>query len=91
MRNNTKSVALYSAEQGLQIRSNAILPAVVLTPMWEPMLGDGPEPIKNMADSVDRAASIPVAGDVVCWPWFPVWVLENSVGISSNAPYSLPG
>lgn len=37
--NHTRSVALYCAEQGLQIRCNAILPAAILTPMWEPMLG----------------------------------------------------
>ena len=43
VRNHTKSVALYCAEQGLAIRCNAILPAAILTPMWEPMLGDGPE------------------------------------------------
>ena len=52
VRNHTKSVALYCAEQGLQIRCNAILPAAVLTPMWEPMLGDGPDRVRNMADVV---------------------------------------
>ncbi len=52
VRNHTKSVALYCAEQGLQIRCNAILPAAVLTPMWEPMLGDGPERARNMADII---------------------------------------
>ncbi len=43
VRNHTKSVALYCAEQGLRIRCNSIHPAAVLTPMWEPMLGDGPD------------------------------------------------
>jgi NAD(P)-dependent dehydrogenase (short-subunit alcohol dehydrogenase family) len=43
IRNHTKSVALYCAEQGLAIRCNSIHPAAILTPMWEPMLGDGPE------------------------------------------------
>lgn len=43
VRNHTKSVALYCAGQDLDIRCNAILPAAILTPMWEPMLGDGPE------------------------------------------------
>ena len=43
VRNHTKSVALYSAEQGLNIRCNSIQPAAILTPMWEPRLGDGPE------------------------------------------------
>ena len=43
VRNHTKSVALYCAEQGLDIRCNSIHPAAILTPMWEPMLGDGPD------------------------------------------------
>jgi 3(or 17)beta-hydroxysteroid dehydrogenase len=41
VRNHTKSVALYCAQQGLNIRCNSIHPAAVLTPMWEPMLGTG--------------------------------------------------
>jgi len=43
VRNHTKTVALYCAEQGLRIRCNSIHPAAVLTPMWEPMLGEGPD------------------------------------------------
>lgn len=49
VRNHTKSVALYCAEQGLRVRCNAIHPAAVLTPMWEPMLGSGEEREANMA------------------------------------------
>lgn len=43
VRNHTKSVALYCAAQGLTIRCNSLHPAAVLTPMWEPMLGQGAE------------------------------------------------
>jgi len=49
VRNHTKSVALYCAEQGLNIRCNSIHPAAILTPMWEPMLGDGPDREERMA------------------------------------------
>ncbi len=52
VRNHTKTVALYCAEQGLKVRCNAILPAAVLTPMWDPMLGDGPEREQAMAEIV---------------------------------------
>ncbi|WP_323034664.1 SDR family oxidoreductase [Pararhodobacter sp.] len=51
IRNHTKSVALYCASQGLNIRCNSIHPAAILTPMWEPMLGNGP-------DRADRAAAM---------------------------------
>lgn len=49
VRNHTKSVALYCAEMGYPIRCNSIHPGAILTPMWDPMLGDTPE---------TRAASI---------------------------------
>lgn len=52
IRNHTKSVALYCAEQGLNIRCNSIHPAAILTPMWEPMLGDGPDRAARMASFV---------------------------------------
>jgi NAD(P)-dependent dehydrogenase (short-subunit alcohol dehydrogenase family) len=50
VRNHTKSVALYCAAQGLEIRCNAILPAAILTPMWEPLLGEGSERERRMAE-----------------------------------------
>lgn len=43
VRNHTKSVALYCAEQRLPVRCNSIHPAAILTPMWEPILGNGPD------------------------------------------------
>ena len=43
IRNHSKSVALYCAQQGWDIRCNSIHPAAILTPIWEPMLGDGPD------------------------------------------------
>ncbi len=49
VRNHTKSVALYCAGQGLAIRCNSIHPAAVLTPMWEPMLGQEPGRAERMA------------------------------------------
>jgi NAD(P)-dependent dehydrogenase (short-subunit alcohol dehydrogenase family) len=41
VRNHTKTVALYCAEQGYKIRCNSVHPAAILTPMWDPMLGNG--------------------------------------------------
>ncbi|MBY6240628.1 glucose 1-dehydrogenase [Methylosinus sp. Sm6] len=48
VRNHTKTVALWCAAQGLAIRCNSIHPAAILTPMWEPMLGEGPERERRM-------------------------------------------
>lgn len=71
IRNHSKSVALYCAQQGWTIRCNAIFPAAILTEMWEPMLGDGPDREDRMAalvadtplrrfGSVDEVAALAV-------------------------------
>ena len=52
VRNHTKTVALYCAEQGLNIRCNSLHPAAILTPMWEPLLGDGDDREARMASFV---------------------------------------
>lgn len=49
IRNHTKSVALWCAQQGMQVRCNSIHPAAILTGIWEPMLGDGPDREERMA------------------------------------------
>lgn len=38
IRNHTKSVALYCAEESYNIRCNSLHPATVMTPMWEAIL-----------------------------------------------------
>ncbi len=47
--NHTRSVALYCAQQGWNIRCNAVAPAAILTGIWEPMLGEGPDRATKMA------------------------------------------
>lgn len=49
VRNHSKSVALYCAAQGLAIRCNSVHPAAILTPMWEAMIGTGPDREARMA------------------------------------------
>jgi NAD(P)-dependent dehydrogenase (short-subunit alcohol dehydrogenase family) len=49
IRNHTKTVALYCAQQGLNIRCNSLHPAAILTPMWEPLLGQGADREARMA------------------------------------------
>lgn len=53
VRNHTKTVALYCAEQKLNIRCNSVHPAAILTPMWEAML-------KNEADKEAVEAGTPL-------------------------------
>jgi 3(or 17)beta-hydroxysteroid dehydrogenase len=39
IRNYTKTVALYCAQKGYNIRCNAVFPAAIETPMWDTLLG----------------------------------------------------
>lgn len=57
VRNHTKSVALYCAEKGYNIRCNSIHPAAIMTPMWDAMLGEG-EQREHIIKSVE--AGIPL-------------------------------
>jgi NAD(P)-dependent dehydrogenase (short-subunit alcohol dehydrogenase family) len=49
VRNHTKTVALWCAQQGLAIRCNSIHPAAILTPIWERLLGSGTDRAMRMA------------------------------------------
>ncbi len=63
IRNHSKSVALYCAQNGWSIRSNSIHPGAILTPIWEPMLGEGPDRDERMralvADTPLRRFGLP--------------------------------
>lgn len=50
VRNHTKSVALYCAQKKYNIRCNSIHPGAILTPMWNPMLGEGEQREKMLAE-----------------------------------------
>ncbi len=52
VRNHSKSVALWCAQQGLAIRCNSVHPAAILTPMWEAMIGNGPDRAARLAAAV---------------------------------------
>lgn len=52
IRNHTKSVALYCAQQGYHIRCNSVHPASILTAMWKNLLGTG----ENYAENLKKFA-----------------------------------
>ena len=58
VRNHTKSVALYCADKKYGIRCNSVHPAAILTPLWEPMLGDDQAQRERVMSSI--CAGIPV-------------------------------
>jgi len=58
VRNFTKSVALYCAEQKYNIRCNAIIPGAIFTPIWQNMEINKNKTIKDITDDV--SSTIPL-------------------------------
>jgi len=71
VRNHTKTVALYCAENNYKIRCNSLHPGAILTPLWDAMLGDDPAmrdkmiaqisagvPLGHMGDPIDVAYAV---------------------------------
>ena len=49
VRNHSKSVTLWCAQQGLTIRCNSVHPAAIMTPIWDAMLSGGDRDAKLAA------------------------------------------
>jgi NAD(P)-dependent dehydrogenase (short-subunit alcohol dehydrogenase family) len=90
VRNHTKTVALYCAEQGLRVRCNSVHPAAILTPMWEPMLGSGPE---RMAREAEYVKDTPLRrfGTIEEVAALVVYLAADESGYTTGAEFVLDG
>ncbi|HCB76160.1 MAG TPA: short-chain dehydrogenase [Sphingomonas bacterium] len=90
VRNHTKSVALYCAQQGWAIRCNSIHPAAILTPMWEAMLGTGEDREARMAAFV---ADTPLRrfGTVEEVAAVAVMLASDEAGYVTGAEFNIDG
>ncbi len=99
VRNHTKSVALYCAEQRYNIRCNSIHPGAILTPMWDPILGEGPAreqaiaalaaevPLGRMGTAQDVAALVLyLASDESAYVTGAEFVIDGGILAGSAAP-----
>lgn len=90
VRNHTKTVALYCAEQGLRVRCNSVHPAAILTPMWEPLLGAGPERAAREAEYV-KDTPLRRFGTVEEVAALVVYLASDESGYTTGAEFVLDG
>ena len=64
VRNHSKSVALYCAQNGYGIRCNSIHPAAIYTPMWDAILGEGNER-EDAINAISKDIPLGYMGDVM--------------------------
>jgi NAD(P)-dependent dehydrogenase (short-subunit alcohol dehydrogenase family) len=76
VRNHTKSVALYCAEKGYQIRCNSIHPAAIMTPMWDMMLGTGEGRMK-MIREIEAGIPLGHFGEPMDVAWGALYLASN--------------
>lgn len=63
IRNHTKTVALWCAQQGYNIRCNSLHPAAILTPLWAPLLGETPEQQAAAVKKIGEGIPVGYMGD----------------------------
>jgi 3(or 17)beta-hydroxysteroid dehydrogenase len=90
VRNHTKSVALYCAQQGLRIRCNSVHPGAILTPMWEAMLGTGAERAAREA-AIVRDTPLQRFGTVEEVAHLVVYLASDESGYTTGAEFVLDG
>lgn len=88
--NHTKSVALYCAEEGLTIRCNSIQPAAILTPMWDAMIGTGPDREANIQQFA-AAAPLKRFGTVEEVAAVAVYLASDESGYTTGTSINLDG
>lgn len=90
VRNHTKSVALYAAQQGWRVRCNVIQPAAVLTPMWDPLLGEGDERERAIAD-IARSAPLNRFAQPEEVAALAVYLASDESGYATGSEFNLDG
>lgn len=77
VRNHTKSVALYCAEEKYNIRCNSIHPAAILTPMWDSMLGHNEMERKEAIEAIAKDIPLKAMGEPIDVAYAAVYLASD--------------
>ena len=90
VRNHTKSVALYCADNDYNIRCNSIHPAAILTPMWDPMLGEG-DKREEMIEMIANQCPLKQFGKVEDVAFAAVYLSSNEASYITGIELNIDG
>lgn len=90
IRNHTKTVALYCAEEGYNIRCNSIHPAAILTPMWNSMLGEGKKRAKMIAQ-VSKDIPLRRMGEPIDVAYVAVYLASDESKYATGSEFNIDG
>jgi len=90
VRNHSKTVALYCAQQGYPIRCNSVHPAAILTPIWDAMLGQGPEREKAK-NAIDAEIPLGYMGSPIDVAYAVVYLLSKESRYMTGSELHIDG
>lgn len=91
VRNHTKSVALWCAQQGYPIRCNSVHAGAILTPMWDTMFGTEPGARERGAAEIGRTVPLGRMGEPADVAHLAVYLASDESKYVTGAEFTLDG
>jgi len=91
VRNHTKSVALYCAAAGYNIRCNSLHPGAILTPLWDPMLGDEEGDRAKMIEQVSAGVPLGHMGEPIDVAYSVVYLGSDESKYITGIEFTIDG
>lgn len=91
IRNHTKTVALYCAENNYNIRCNSLHPGAILTPLWDAMLGDDPATRDKVIKQISAGVPLGHMGDPIDVAYAVLYLASNESKYITGTELTLDG
>lgn len=91
IRNHTKSVALYCAEQNYQIRCNSLHPGAVLTQIWDPILGEDDKKMARNQSALESGIPLGHMGEPLDVAYAALYLASDESKYMTGSELTLDG